>query len=544
MSRPTTPAPTRGGAPALEVRDLAVEIGGRVVVEGLRLDLRAGDKVGIVGRNGAGKTSTLRVLAGELQPLAGSVARRGAVGYLRQDPRQHRADDEATGLDHVLAARGLVDLARDLEKARLQLEEGPTDRRVARFSRLEEDFRALDGYRAEADAKAIAHGLGLPEDRLALPVEALSGGERRRLELARILFGGSDLLLLDEPTNHLDVDAKTWLMRFLAGYRGALLMVSHDIALLDASITRIVHLGDGPPVEYRGTYTRYRTARAQDETRLATLAERQDQEIRRLRTLADSMRGQTQKRARTARSLDSRRARLEANRVEGPVRERKVRFRFPEPPRAGEQVLAIDGVTKSYGGPPVFRDVSFDLGRGERILILGLNGAGKTSLLRIVAGLSRADAGRVRFGHHVRAGYYAQEHEGLRDGVDVLAHMKAESPADDQTLRSILGMFGLPGDMAFQDAGTLSGGEKTKLALAQLVAGRYNLLLLDEPTNNLDPPSRDAVAEALRDWPGAMVIVSHDAGFVDALSPDRVLLMPDGELDLWDDGYLDLVELA
>jgi ATPase subunit of ABC transporter with duplicated ATPase domains len=544
MSRSDPTVTMRSGAPPLEVRDLAVEVGGRIVVEGLDLAVRPGDKVGVVGRNGAGKTSTLRVLAGELQPASGSVVQRGAVGYLRQDPRQHRADDAATGLEHVLTARGLVDLARELEKSRLQLEESPTDRRVARFSKLEEEFRSLDGYRAEADAKAIAHGLGLPVDRLTLPVDALSGGERRRLELARILFGGSDLLLLDEPTNHLDVDAKVWLMRFLTTYRGALLVVSHDIGLLDASITRIVHLGDGPPVEYRGTYTAYRAARAQDEERLAKIAGRQDREIRRLRTLADSMRGQTAKRARVAKSLDSRRARLEADRVEGPARERKVRFRFPEPPHCGKQVLVVDGVAKGYGGPPVFRDVSFELGRGERILILGLNGAGKTSLLRIIAGLSRADEGAVHFGHEVRPGYYAQEHEGIQEGVEVLAHMKAESRADDQTLRSMLGMFGLPGEKALQDAGTLSGGEKTKLALAQLVAGRYNLLLLDEPTNNLDPPSREAVAEALRDWPGAMVIVSHDAGFVGALEPDRVLLMPDGDRDLWDDGYLDLVELA
>ena len=544
MARTTPVAAPRSGAPPLEVHDLVVEVGGRSVVEGLRLALRPGDKVGVVGRNGAGKTSTLRVLAGELTPAGGSVVRRGSVGYLRQDPRQHRADDAASGLEHVLDARGLVDLARRLETSRVQLEESSSDRHVARFARLEEEFRTLGGYRAEADAKAIAHGLGLPEDRLGLPVHTLSGGERRRLELARILFGGSDLLLLDEPTNHLDVDAKAWLMRFLTSYRGALLVVSHDIALLDASITRIVHLGDGPPVEYRGTYSEYRAARAADEARLAKLAERQDAEIRRLRTLADSMRGQTAKRARVAKSLDSRRARLEAHRVDGPSRERTVRFRFPEPPHCGRQVLVVDAVTKGYGGPPVFRDVSFDLGRGERILILGLNGAGKTSLLRILAGRSHPDGGHVRFGHDVRAGYYAQEHEGIDEGRAVLAHMKAESAADDQTLRSILGMFGLPGDKAFQDAGTLSGGEKTKLALAQLVAGRYNLLLLDEPTNNLDPPSRDAVADALRDWPGAMVIVSHDAGFVGALQPDRVLLMPDGDRDLWDDGYLDLVELA
>jgi ATPase subunit of ABC transporter with duplicated ATPase domains len=528
----------------LEVRDLTVEAGGAPVVRDLTFDLRAGDKVGVVGRNGAGKTSTLKVLAGEEPPAGGSVTARGSIGYLRQDPRQHRADDVVSGLDHILAARGLVDLARAVEKARLQLEEHPGEREVKRFTRLEEEYTLVGGYRAEADARAITAGLGLAQDRLGLPVGALSGGERRRLELARILFAGADVLLLDEPTNHLDVDAKQWLMRFLGTYKGGLMVVSHDLALLDASITRILHLDRDGTVEYRGTYSQYRTSRAKDEERLSTLAARQDREIRRLKTLADSMRGQTAKRARKAKTLDSRVARMEAHRIEGPARERTIRFRFPPPPHCGRTVMVAEGLAKSYGGPPVFREVSFDVGRGERLLIMGLNGAGKTSLLRILAGISSCDEGSFRLGHGVALGYYAQEHEGLADGVDVLAHMRAASPADDQTLRSLLGMFGLPGDMAFQDAGTLSGGEKTKLALAQLVAGRRNLLLLDEPTNNLDPPSRTAIAEALQDWPGAMVIVSHDAEFVEALEPQRVLLMPEGTLDHWDDELLELVSLA
>jgi ATPase subunit of ABC transporter with duplicated ATPase domains len=207
-------------------------------------------------------------------------------------------------------------------------------------------------------------------------------------------------------------------------------------------------------------------------------------------------------------------------------------------------MLVAEGLTKGYGGPAVFENVSFDGERGERLLVMGLNGAGKTSLLRILAGETRADAGSFRLGHGVQLGYYAQEHEGIRDGLSVLAHMHQASRADDQSLRTLLGMFGLPGEMAFQDAGTLSGGEKTKLALAQLVAGRKNLLLLDEPTNNLDPPSRTAIAQALRDWPGAMVIVSHDTEFVEALAPERVLLMPDGSLDYWSEELLDLVALA
>jgi ATPase subunit of ABC transporter with duplicated ATPase domains len=540
----TVPFQERCLVSTLEVRDLSVEAGGATVVHDLSFTLHAGDKVGVVGRNGAGKTSTLKVLAGETPAEGGSVHRRGALGYLRQDPRQHREDDATAGLAYILSARELVDQSRRLEKARIQLEEDHSDRNVQRFSRLEDEYRSLGGYRAESEVRTITAGLGLAQDRLDLPVGALSGGERRRLELARILFGGSDLLLLDEPTNHLDADAKHWLMTFLGTYKGALMVVSHDIGLLDASITRILHLDRDGIVEYRGTYSQYRTSRAQDEVRLTALAGRQEQEIRRLKTLADSMRGQTAKRARKAKTLDSRAARLEANKVTGPARERTVRFRFPEPPHCGRMVLRAEGLAKGYGGPVVFEDVSFDVERGERLLIMGLNGAGKTSLLRILTGETQADAGTFAFGHGVEPGYYAQEHEGIREGVDLLRHMRDASPADDQALRSLLGMFGLPGAMAFQDAGTLSGGEKTKLALAQLVAGRNNLLLLDEPTNNLDPPSRTAIAVALQDWPGAMVIVSHDPEFVEALRPQRVLLMPDGDMDFWDEDLLDLVSLA
>jgi len=208
-------------------------------------------------------------------------------------------------------------------------------------------------------------------------------------------------------------------------------------------------------------------------------------------------------------------------------------------------MLEVDGLAKGYGGPPVFEGVTFGVQRGERLLVMGLNGAGKTSLLRILSGVIEPDAGTTRLGHGVSMGYYAQEHELLRDEMSALAHLRAESTdASDQDLRALLGMFGLTGDVAFQESGTLSGGEKTKLALAQLVAGRRNLILLDEPTNNLDPPSRTAVAEALSTWSGSMVLVSHEVGFVEALAPQRVLMMPEGELTWWDDELLELVALA
>ena len=244
----------------LEVTELSVEVAGSPILEGLTFSLRAGDKTGVVGRNGAGKTSLLNVIAGDEPPLAGHAVVRGRLGYLRQEPRG-RETETHSALAHVLEARGLQEMAERLEKFRLAMEERPTETNVARFTRLEERYRATGGYAGEAEARRIAAGLGLPDDRLDLPVRALSGGERRRLELTRILFSGSDLLLLDEPTNHLDSDAKHWLMKFLAGYRGAIVVVSHDLGLLDGAITRILHLDRDGVVQYRGTYSEYRAAR-------------------------------------------------------------------------------------------------------------------------------------------------------------------------------------------------------------------------------------------------------------------------------------------
>jgi len=521
-----------------------MEVGGRVLLQDASFTVRAGDRVGLVGRNGMGKTSLLKVLAGESPPVHGAISRRGALGYLPQDPRIAGIDPGLLAVTHVLSGRGLDRATSRLESLRLALEENASPKNVARYSRAEEAYRDAGGYSADGETRRIAGGLGLGPDRLDLPVRVLSGGERRRLELARILFAGSDLLLLDEPTNHLDTDAKSWLMKFLASYRGALIVVSHDIMLLDASITRILHLDDAGLVEYRGTYSQYRETRRRDEARLAKVAARQQSEIKRLSSLADAMRHSTEKRARKAKTLDTRVVRMKAGALSGPAKERRVAFRFPEPPHCGQTVLRAEGLSKSYGGPEVFRNVTFTVGRGERLLVMGLNGAGKTSLLRILTSETEPTMGSFRMGHGVSFGYFAQEHEGLTPGKDVLTHMRQQSSQPDQTLRALLGMFGLPGERAFQDAGTLSGGEKTKLSLAQLVAGKHNLLLLDEPTNNLDPPSREAIARALGAWPGSMVIVTHDREFVQALEPERVLVMPDGTLDYWSEDLLDLVSLA
>ena len=467
-----------------------------------------------------------------------------ATGYLPQDPRIHDLDPGMTALEHVLSGRGLADAAVRLEKLRARVDEDPSERNVAKFTRAEDAFRDAGGYASESEVRRICAGLGLQADRVDLPLAVLSGGERRRVELGRILFAGSDLLLLDEPTNHLDTDAVTWLLGFLRSYRGVLVVISHDLVLLDEAITRVLHLEDEALIEYRGTYSQYRDSRARDEERLTKLNTLQTAEITRLQALANSMRGQTVNRARRAKTLDTRVAHLKTRVVSGPTKERKIRVRFPEPPHAGRVVLEVDDLAKHYDGPSVFEAVSFAVDRGERLLVLGLNGAGKSSLLRILAGWTEPTGGAARWGHGAVPGYYAQEHEGLVPARPVLEHLTTEMDLPMQEARSLLGMFGLTGELVGRPAGTLSGGEKTKLALAQLVGGRHNVLLLDEPTNNLDPPSRDAVADALAAWPGAMVIVSHDTNFVERLVPQRVLTMPEGVLEYWRDDLLELVALA
>ena len=537
----------------LQVQDLTVEVGGRNVVQGASFVIAARDKVGLVGRNGAGKTSMFKVLGGDNPAASGRVTRTGATGYLSQDPKATATDEGRTAVSHILSGRGIDSDLERIEKLRIAMEEEASERNVARYSRAEEEFRMKGGYSADSEARSIANGLGLKADRLDLPLRVLSGGERRRVELSRILFAGSDMLLLDEPTNHLDVDAKAWLLGFLRDYRGALLVISHDLDLLDEAITRVLHLDrpheddTGTVVEYRGTYSQYKRARAEDEARLAKMATMQAKEVARLQEVVDRF-GAKATKASMAHSIEKRIARIQSGGV-GPVRrERRITVRFPDPPQPGETVIRAHGLSKAYGGPPVFEDVAFDLGRGERLLVLGLNGAGKTSLLRILAGQTTANLGHFEWGHRVEAGYFAQEHDLLDPAASLLDHMRRDLPPGstltETDLRGLLGMFGLQGEKVFQESGSLSGGEKTKLALAMLMTGRNNVLLLDEPTNNLDPQSRDAVAEALEGWKGSIIMVSHDTEFVRRLSPTKVLLMPDGQVDYFGDDWLELVSLA
>ena len=529
--------------------DLTVEVGGKLIVESLDVALTAGAKVGLVGRNGAGKTSLLKVLAGAVAPASGSVNIKGELGYLGQDTLFEADSAQVTPVSRVLAGRGLGELGERMEIARRRLERDPSDRNVARYMRIVEEFERLDGYRAESEAKALLAGLGLGESRFHLELGELSGGERRRVELARILFAGSEVLLLDEPTNHLDLDAKAWLLAYLRSYSGVLVVVSHDLELLDESINRVFHLergsGDGHLVDFKGNYSSYKKAMAERRRQQAESSKRTADELSRLSRLADSMRHQSSSRARVAKTLDTRAARIRETlgEQEEDFRQTKVTAKMPEPMPAPRVVIEAHGLCKGYGGVTVFDGLEFVIERQERFLVAGLNGAGKTTLLKVLAGRTEMDLGSVGVGDRVSIGYFAQEHEELDLKASAFAQITARGLTLTEAMAT-LAAFGLAGEVVHQRAETLSGGEKTKLALALLVAGRHNLLLLDEPTNNLDPESREAISKSLAAWAGTMICVTHDVRFARQLQPDRVLILPEGTVDYFSEDYLSLIELA
>jgi ATPase subunit of ABC transporter with duplicated ATPase domains len=534
--------------------DLELRAGARILLEPITLRVANGDRIGLVGRNGAGKTTTMRVLAGEGLAHAGRIDRKGPVGYLPQDPRT--GDLDVTARDRVLSARGLDVLVSDIAKVQIALAERPDDAAlVRRYGNLEERFSALGGYAAESEAARICANLGLPDRVLAQPLRTLSGGQRRRVELARILFADSagepTTLLLDEPTNHLDADSITWLRDFLRQHTGGLIVVSHDIGLLEAVINKVWYLdANRATVDlYNLGWTAYLQQRETDERRRHRERANAERKIEALRSQADKMRAKATK-ARAAHQMDRRAAALAAGLAEERVRDKVARLRFPAPASCGRTPLTAEGLSKSYGSLEVFADVDLAVDRGARVVVLGLNGAGKTTLLRLLAGLESPDTGAVNPGHGLRLGYYAQEHETLDHDRTVLENMRTSASSvgradlSDTELRRILGAFLFSGDDVDKPAGVLSGGEKTRLALAMLVTSAANVLLLDEPTNNLDPVSRQQVLDALHTYKGAIVLVTHDEGAVDALGPEKVILLPDGIEDSWSPDLADLITLA
>ena len=537
--------------------DLEVRAGARTLLlaEGPMLRVQPGDRIGLVGRNGAGKTTTMRILAGSGEPYAGTVVRSGEVGYLPQDPRE--GDLDVLARDRVLSARGLDTLIADLEKQQVLMaevvDETDRDRAIRRYGQLEERFSALGGYAAESEAGRICASLGLAERVLTQPLRTLSGGQRRRVELSRILFAASEsgagtatTLLLDEPTNHLDADSITWLRDFLKSYSGGLVIISHDVGLLAEVVNRVWFLDAvrGEADVYNMGWQKYLDARASDEQRRRRERANAEKKASALRIQAAKM-GAKATKAVAAQNMLRRAERMMSALDDERVADKVAKIRFPNPAPCGKTPMVAKGLTKTYGSLEVFTGVDLAIDRGSRVVVLGLNGAGKTTLLRVLAGVEKPDAGAIEPGHGMKVGYFAQEHDTLDDHATVWENIRHAAPdTGEQDLRGLLGAFMFTGPQLDQPAGTLSGGEKTRLALAGLVASTANVLLLDEPTNNLDPASREQVLDALRSYLGAVVLVTHDPGAAEALDPQRVVLLPDGTEDHWSEEYSSLIELA
>ena len=531
----------------LAVHDLEIRVGARVLMSDVSFRVSAGDKVGLVGRNGAGKTTLTKVLSGDLQAADGRVARTGELGYRSQDPRT--GDPEMLARTRILDARGLGTLALGMHEASLAM--GDDDPKVAeramrKYGNLTEQFEANGGYAAEAEAASIAHNLSLPDRILDQQLSTLSGGQRRRIELARILFSNADSMILDEPTNHLDADSVVWLREFLRNYKGGLIVISHDVELVGETVNRVFYLDANRQVidVYNMGWKHYLRQRVADEERRKKERVNVEKKATALQLQAARF-GAKASKAASAHQMVARAEKMLSGLDDVRQAERVAKLRFPKPAPCGKTPLMAKGLSKSYGSLEIFTDVDLAIDRGSKVVVLGFNGAGKTTLLRMLAGVDTPDTGTLEPGFGLKVGYYAQEHENLDVSRSVLENMMSAAPDINATeARKVLGSFLFTGDDVLKPAGVLSGGEKTRLSLATLVVSSANMLLLDEPTNNLDPASREEILGALAHYEGAVVLVSHDPGAVQALNPERVLILPDGVEDLWGQDYIDLIELA
>ncbi len=524
----------------IQLDSLTKAFGERVLLERATWHVTSRERVGLCGPNGAGKTTLLRMLAGLEESDEGRIIRPGGleVGYLPQDGLTHAGrslfDEAAT------AFRPLLDLKAELEALEARLADGGAgpgahDRLLDRYSERQEEFSRRGGYSIELKVATVLRGLGFSAADFDRPTESFSGGWQMRIALAKLLLSSPGLLLLDEPTNHLDLDARNWLEGFLADYPGTVVLVSHDRYFLDAVVTRITEIGLRTLVDYPGSYSAYVRARDARLERLREAKRRQDEEIARMRQFIDRFRYQ----ARKASQVQSRVKLLEKIvPIEVPPERKRLRFSFPACARSGRLVLELRHARKAYGDLVVFRDASLHIERGDRVAIVGPNGAGKSTLMRLLAGAEAPDAGERREGHQVVLQYFAQDEAARLDPMLTVYETLAAGSPDHMVpqIRTILGGFLFSGDDVYKRVGVLSGGERTRLAVARMLLRPANTLLLDEPTNHLDLDSKDVLLEALEDFGGTLVFVSHDRYFVERLAT-RIVEVGGGDAVLYPGTY-------
>ena len=515
----------------LSVRDLQKAYGGNAVLKHVNLTLQDGQRMALVGVNGCGKTTLLRILSGLEQPDAGSVsfARDVRVGYMEQQYAVHGDDTVFEEMQSVYApVFAMEEKLRAIEQEMAGADEVTLKRLGDTYDRLSDAFEKADGYGWRSSIQGVLSGLGFRKEQFDQPARLLSGGELTRLSLARLLLQKPDLLLLDEPTNHLDLEALDWLENYLKEYRGTVLVVSHDRYFLDRVCTHVSELLLGTMEQYQGNYTDYMGQRAQwFEIRMRAWEQQQKLIAREEAIIA---RYKSFNREKSIKAAESREKRLEKiERLDRPQDERQVRFRFEAARRTGDDVLQIRDMQKSFGDRTLFTHVNLNLRAGDRVALLGPNGIGKSTLLKCLVGQEAPDTGAVRWGANVDVGYYDQKQESLHPQKTVLDEVWDDFPRLEQNqVRGALGLFLFTGEDVFMPISTLSGGEKGRVALTKLMLRKDNLLLLDEPTNHLDMDSREVLEDALENYEGTILAVSHDRYFINRFASRVAVLTEDG----------------
>jgi ATPase subunit of ABC transporter with duplicated ATPase domains len=511
--------------------------------------LNAGEKVGLVGPNGSGKTTLFRMITGEEVADEGDVTvpKKLTVGYFRQDV------EEMSGrsvLDEAILGSGRVgDLHHELEQLNHAMSDpdraGEMETILSRYGEVEEEYSHLGGYALEAQAREVLHGLGFDDERIDGDVGALSGGWKMRVAMARVLLGRPEVLLMDEPTNHLDIESIIWLEQFLKARSGALLMTSHDRDFMNRIVTKIAEIDDGEITMYSGNYDFYERERAIREANREAAYARQQAMLAKEQRFIERFAAHAAKAA----QVQSRVKALEKiEKIELPKKRKVVQFDFRTPPRSGDQVAVLEDVRKAYGRRVVHDGLSVTIRRGERWCVMGKNGAGKSTLLKMIAGQVAPDGGQVRLGASLKMGYFAQQSlDVLKPDLTIEEQLREDFPHESiGALRNLAGAFQFSGEDTDKKIRALSGGEKTRLVLARMLLNPPNFLVLDEPTNHLDLATKEMLLEALKDFDGTMVFVSHDRAFLRALS-NRVLELggesgTDAQPHLYPGSYVEYVE--
>jgi ATPase subunit of ABC transporter with duplicated ATPase domains len=501
------------------------QYGKQLIFVDASFQLNPGEKVGLVGPNGAGKTTLFRMAIGEESPDDGevSVPKKLTIGYFRQDVEEMHG---RSVLDEAIAGSGRIgDLHHELEALQQTMEDpgraGELDKVLERFGEVQEEYEHLGGYTLEAQAREVLHGLGFKDDQIDGDVGALSGGWKMRVALARVLLGRPDVLLMDEPTNHLDLESIIWLEHFLKSFEGTLLMTSHDREFMNRLVTKIAEIDGGEIIVYSGNYDFYERERAIREANQQAAFARQQSMLAKEQRFIERFKTHA---ARAAQVQSRIKALDKIEKIELPKKRHVVKFEFRDPPRSGDQVAVVENVHKSYGARVIYDGFNLNIRRGERWAVMGRNGAGKSTLLKMIAGATEPDAGSVRLGASLNLGYFSQQSlDVLNPELTVIEQLQSDFPQEGMgALRTLAGAFQFSGDEVDKKIRALSGGEKSRLVIARMLFNPPNFLVLDEPTNHLDLATKEMLVEALKEFEGTMIFVSHDRMFLRGLS-SRVL---------------------